>query len=164
MSNRPAVDRLIEDLLAGDPLAAVPPMPDGLDLDEVGTHGRTPLMVVAAEGLLATAEVLVRAGASARTVGQYQMTALHEAAANGHVQMVEFLLSHRAELDAKTVQGVTPLMCAAAWGYTTVVGLLLARGANSKLTDQAGSTAADIAREKNEDAAAELIEALGRSQ
>ena len=53
-------------------------------------------------------------------------------------------------------------MCAAAWGNTAVVTLLLASGADWAKTDNTGATAADMAHEKGEDKAAELIEQYAR--
>ncbi|WP_423601544.1 ankyrin repeat domain-containing protein [Roseateles sp. MS654] len=128
-----------------------------LDLNDVGIYGRTPLMASAAAGLLAAVETLVRNGASVHATGRAEMTALHEAAASGDAAIASYLLSAGANVDAKTVDGVTPLMCAAAWGNTVVVKLLLDNHADPTAADRTGATAADIAREKGEDDAADLI-------
>lgn len=134
----------------------------GVNLNEVGTHGRTPLMVAAAEGLFAAVETLVRNGASVDAAGHSRMTALHEASANGQTMVVNYLLSVGAEVDAETIDGVTPLMSAAAWGNMEVAKVLLKQGADSAKIDRYGATATDIAREKGEDAAAALIESYPR--
>ncbi|WP_257166598.1 ankyrin repeat domain-containing protein [Bradyrhizobium sp. SRS-191] len=114
MTDHSKIERLIQRILAG----ALPEQLDiesmQLDLNDLGLHGRTPLMVSAAEGLLATAEILVRSGASVHVTGHYRTTALHEAAANGQTVIANFLLSAGADVNAETAQGVTPLMCAAA--------------------------------------------------
>lgn len=133
-----------------------------LNLNEVGIHGRTPLMVAAAEGLLAVVQTLVRIGASVHATGSGQMTALHEASANGEATVANYLLSLGAEIDAETIDGSTPLMCAAAWGNLEVVKLLLEHGADRTKTDRTGATAAEAAREKGEDNTAELINSYSK--
>lgn len=133
----------------------------GIDLNAIGSHGRTPLMAAAQQGLLQVAETLVSCGASVQTAGSRQMTPLHEAAANGEARMVGYLLSQGAEIDAVTADGVTPLMCAAAWGSLDVVQILLKNGADPTKADRTGATASEIAREKGEDHSAELIESYG---
>jgi ankyrin repeat protein len=130
-----------------------------LDLDEVGTYGRTPLMVAAAAGLVDLMQVLVKSGASVGATGQAKMTALHEASANGQVAAAKYLLSLGAEVDAETKDGGTPLMCAAAWGFIESAKLLLDKCADPAKTDNRGATAVDVAREKGEDDAADFIEA-----
>ncbi|WP_246724772.1 ankyrin repeat domain-containing protein [Rhizobium leguminosarum] len=85
------------------------------------------------------------------------MTALHEASANGEAAVANYLLSLGADVNAETADGVTPLMCAAAWGNTEVAKLLLENHADLTKTDRTGAAAADIAREKGEDDAADLI-------
>jgi len=119
-------------------------------------------MVAAAEGLFAAVETLVRNGASVRATGRSQMTALHEASANGQAAIASYLLSLGAETDAETIDGVTPLMSAAAWGNIEVAKILLEKGADWTTVDRTGATATDIAREKGEDAAADMIESYSR--
>jgi len=157
MNNQLNIEHLIKSIVNGAPTVQLEAECKGLDLNEVGVHGRTPLMVAAAEGLIAAVETLVRNGASVHATGLLKMTALHEASANGKASVVNYLLSLGAEIDAETTQGVTPLMCAAAWGNLEVVKLLLEFGANSTKADCIGATAADTAREKGEDSAADLI-------
>jgi len=159
MTTQLAVDELIKDLLAEALAVPMKFQRSTLDLNAIGALGRTPLMAVAAEGLVEAVEALVRDGASSTATGEYQMTALHEAAANGHARIVEFLLSRGAAVDAQSTQGVTPLMCAAAWGNSAVISNLLESGADIGRVDQTGATAADIAREKGHTLAAEHLEA-----
>lgn len=158
MNTQPNVDHLIECIVARATTIRLETECAGLNLNEVGIHGRTPLMVAAAEGFFAAVETLVRHGASVHATGDRQMTALHEASASGKAAIATYLLSLGAEVDAETTDGVTPLMCAAAWGNNAVARTLLDNGADWKRVDRTGATAADIAREKGEDDAAALIE------
>lgn len=155
---KPTIERLIESLLASDP--SVPPDIErhGVNPNEVGIHGRTPLMVMAGEGRIEAFEILVSMGASVNSTGNRSLTALHEAAANGHPRIASRLLDLGASVDAETIDGVTPLMCSAAWGHVDVARILLANAADCSKTDTTGATAADIAREKGEDLFAEFIE------
>ncbi|WP_315706620.1 MULTISPECIES: ankyrin repeat domain-containing protein [unclassified Bradyrhizobium] len=157
MNNQSKIEQFIQRIVAGASQAELEIDSRGLDLNEVDMHGRTPLMVSAAEGLLGVAEMLVRTGASVRATGHRAMTALHEASANGEAAVVTYLLSVGAEPNAETVDGVTPLMCAAAWGNAKVAKLLLDNCADPGKTDRKGATAADIAREKGENDTADLI-------
>jgi uncharacterized protein len=162
MTYESKIEHLIESIVTGVSTVQLETECIGLDPNEVGIHGRTPLMVAAAEGNFAAVETLVRNGASVLVIGRGRMTALHEASANGQATVVNHLLSLGAEVNAETIDGVTPLMCAAAWGNTEVAQLLLENGADPTRTDRAGATAADIAYEKGEDNTAGLISSYER--
>src|SRR5688572_30724722 len=115
MNNQAKLEQLIKSIGNGASAAQLQSECDGLNLNDIGIHGRTPLMVAAAAGLLPAVETLVRSGAAVRSSGRYQMTALHEAVANDHVAVARYLLSSGADINAETVDGATPLMCAASW-------------------------------------------------
>ncbi|WP_261332666.1 ankyrin repeat domain-containing protein [Rhizobium leguminosarum] len=157
MNDQSKIEHFIERIVAGASQAQLEIESKELDLNNVGIRGRTPLMVSAAEGLLAAVETLVRNGASVHALGRGEITALHEASANGEAAVANYLLSLGADVNAETADGVTPLMCAAAWGNTEVAKLLLENHADLTKTDRTGATAADIAREKGEGGAADLI-------
>lgn len=158
MNDQAGIDHLIKSIVDGVSVEHLETECKGLNLNEVGMHGRTPLMMAAVVGSLAAVKTLVRNGASVHVTGRSRMTALHEAAVIGEARIVNYLLSHGAKIDAETVDGVTPLMSAAAFGNLEVVRLLLENGADHTKTDNRGATAADGAREKCEDDAADLID------
>jgi|HubBroStandDraft_1064217.scaffolds.fasta_scaffold851202_1 ankyrin repeat protein len=157
MNKQPNIEHLIKSIVNGASRVQLEDECKELDLNDVFIHGRTPLMVAAAEGLLTAVETFVLNGASVQATGKRQMTALHEASANGQASVVNYLLSLKAKVDAETSDGTTPLMCAAAWGNLEVARLLLENGADRTKTNHAGVTAAEIAREKGEDSTSELI-------
>jgi ankyrin repeat protein len=158
--NKSSIDLLIKNLHSSGTISASEVSSAGIDVNEVGSHGRTLLMAAASVGLSEAVDALVALGASVSAVGVQGMTALHEASANGHAHTLLLLLSLVAAVDTKTDVGVTPLMCAAAWGHVEVAKILLAHGANSKLIDDRGGTAADVAGEKGELAFVEFLDSL----
>ena len=60
---------------------------------------------------------------------------------------MRLLLKLGAELDERGLQRRTALMRAAAAGHADVVQVLLEAGANPRMRDEAGATAADLARQ-----------------
>lgn len=158
MSDQKRIDEIIDGINAGLPLIQLEVQFQSIDLNLVGTHGRTPLMAAVVNGSIPMVEALVRIGAGVQASGHRQLTALHEAAAHGEVEIVKYLISLGAVIDAVNNDGVTPLMCAAAWGNHEAVEILLKSGADWRNKDARGSTASDIAREKGEDSTADLID------
>jgi uncharacterized protein len=163
MNAQHKLEHLIQSIVAGATAIQLEAECSGLDLNEVGIHGRTPLMVAAAEGLFAAVETLVRNGASVHAIGRSHMTPLHEASANGQSVIANYLLSLGAKVNAETIDGVTPLMSAVAWGNVESAKILLENGADLTRIDCRGASAVDIAREKGEDRAADMIESYARS-
>jgi uncharacterized protein len=158
MSNAEKIEQLNQRMVQGCSAAEFAAACNDLALDEVGTRGRTLLMMAASQGLFEAVEALLQRGASLNATGYLGKTPLHEAATCGRTDMVRHLLSRGAEIDARAEADSTPLMCAAAFGEVEVVRLLLECGASPALQDRRGFTAAEGAREKGEDEAADLID------
>lgn len=152
------IDEIIDIINAELPFHQLESRFKAVNINLVGTHGRTPLMAAAVKGSILTVEALVNNGASVQMSGHRKLTALHEAAAHGEIEIVRYLVSLGAVIDEVSSDGVTPLMCAAAWGNYEIVKFLLKSGADPEGKDARCATAADIAREKGNDSTADLID------
>jgi len=84
-------------------------------------------------------------------------TALVHAAVGDAVQAAELLCRSGADLTIACVNGMTPLHHAASVGSVGVMRVLLAHGANPHAETTAGKTVMAIAREKNHEAAVQLL-------
>jgi ankyrin repeat protein len=91
--------------------------------------GNTPLMFAAREGDLASAKLLVAAGANVNDVAPYGVSATVLAAHSGNGELVEFLLQKGADPNAAGA-GYTALHAAILRGNKKAVRALLARGAD----------------------------------
>ena len=89
-------------------------------------------------------ELLLGAGADVKAKSQLDSTTpLIAAAREGHADAVALLLTAKAPLNSKTTpDGYTALMEASKAGHTGVVKQLLAAGADPKIKDRVGRTAA----------------------
>lgn len=111
--------------------------------------GVTPLMMVARQGCVEMADMLLAAGARIDARNEAGMTALHYAIGfegEDRRAIVSYLLSRHADVNAQNDDGKTPLMLAVALGHTEAVSLLLQTGADTELRDINGATAEDLAR------------------
>lgn len=111
--------------------------------DEPNAAGETPLMLAALRGQWELARALLVRGARLERPG---WTPLHYAAAGADPRLVQLLIGHGAPLDARAPNGNTPLMMAARHGSEAGAWALLQAGADPRLRNQDGLTAADFAR------------------
>lgn len=92
----------------------------------------TPLFMAAKAGYAGILDLLLTAGASAKSTNATGSTPLMLAAASGSTDAVKVLLDHGAEVNAReNTWGETPAMFAAALNRADVLKLLIARGADA---------------------------------
>lgn len=130
-----------------------------LDVNAENAVGETPLMMAAMRGELEWARRLIQRGAKVNKPGWSPM---HYAAIAPDHRMMQFMLTQGGEVGALSPNGTTPLMMAARNGDERTVDLLLARGADARLKNQAGYTAADMARSQDRDNLAARLQVLLR--
>ena len=117
----------------------------GTGVDTPAINGNTALMMAAFKGNRPAAEALIAKGAAVNRPG---WTALHYAAAAGDNAIAGLLLQRGAQVDAVSPRAsgsYTPLMMAAREGKEDTAVFLLKHGANPKLKNGEGLTAAEIA-------------------
>jgi uncharacterized protein len=126
----------------------------GTRIDATNALGETALMMAALKGHLAWAQRLVAKGAAVNRDG---WAPLHYAASGGGVDVVRWLLEQGARIDAPSPNRSTPLMMAARYGASESVDLLLARGADTRVRNDRGLSAADFARSAGRDAMSDQL-------
>ena len=118
----------------------------GIQIDATNMADETALMLAANANDLASANLLIEAGAS---VNRPKWTPLHYAASKGHTAMMRLLIENDAYVDAESPNGTTPLMMAAYYSSPNAVKLMLEEGADPLLKNQDGQTALDMALVKD---------------
>jgi len=109
-------------------------------------------------GHAALAEFLIKRGADLDAVSRNPManTPLHSAVAGRRIAAAKLLLQAGADVNARA-QGLTPLHLAAHAGHEPLVELLLAYGADAKVRDAQGQTAAALAADQGHTAVADFL-------
>jgi ankyrin repeat protein len=142
-------ERLAE-LLGEQPELATAWSPDGF----------TPLHLAAFFGGEEGARLIVDAGADLNVFSRndFQVAPIHSAAA-GRVQVAMLLVDRGADVNVRQRHGWTPLQAAAQNGHADLVDALLRAGADAAATNDAGSTAADVAEKAGHERIAERLRA-----
>jgi len=130
-----------------------------LNVDATNAAGETPLMMAALRGDLDWTKRLIARGAQVNRAG---WTPLHYAASGPEATVVALLLDRGAAIDALAPNQSTPLMLAARYGGEDAAPLLLSRGANPRLRNDRGLSAADFARGADRETLAARLDALMR--
>ena len=129
----------------------------GIQIDATNMADETALMLAANANDLASANLLIEAGAS---VNRPNWTPLHYAASKGHTAMMRLLIENDAYVDAESPNGTTPLMMAAYYSSPNAVKLMLEEGADPLLKNQDGQTALDMALVKDKKLSVQYIRAF----
>jgi uncharacterized protein len=96
--------------------------------------GYTPLFMAGKSGHAAVIDVLLKAGADAKSAAVTGLTPLMMAASSGNADAVRLLIEHGADVNAREAErGQTALVFAAAFDRPDAVKVLLAHGANPNL-------------------------------
>ena len=120
---------LIEAVKKGD-MATVRRLATKGPVDAAEVDGTTAMHWAAYGEHLESVDVLLRAGASAKSANRYGVTPLSLAALKGSAGIIERLLAAGADPNVTVEGGETPLMSAARAGRVDAVTALLARGAD----------------------------------
>jgi uncharacterized protein len=134
-------------------------------IDQANAVGETPLMMAALRGQTEWAGRLLDRGARLNGADNGERpgwTALHYAAAAPDAKTVALLLGRGARVDVRAPNGTTPLMMAAQYGPEDAVRQLLQKGADPRLKNDLGLTAADFAGKGGRDALAAQLQAAIR--
>ena len=128
-----------------------------IQIDATNMADETALMLAANANDLASANLLIEAGAS---VNRPKWTPLHYAASKGYTGMMRLLIENDAYIDAESPNGTTPLMMAAYYASPNAVKLMLEEGADPLLKNQDGQTALDMALVKDKKLSVQYIRAF----
>lgn len=121
-------------------------------------HGLLPLIL---ESYRAELDIPEGVAMTPTTRDEFGVTPLHAAARLGEIEHVKAFLGAGAPVNLRGEEGATPLHDAAGYGWVEVVKALLEAGADAGLVDEDGFTPAEIARQMEQEAAAEVIEGWG---
>ncbi|HEY9127066.1 MAG TPA: ankyrin repeat domain-containing protein [Acidobacteriaceae bacterium] len=136
-------------------------------LREPSPDGWTLLHLASAFGSPATVQILLARGADVRACSNnaQRNEPLHAALAlSRDPETIRLLLDAGALPDARQTGGFTPIFSAAAANRRDLCELLLARGANCRLANDLGQTAAGYARERSHTELADWLESQPDSQ
>jgi hypothetical protein len=114
----------------------------GMDVNSIGFHNCTALMLAAGHGFLHIVRLLLKDGADTE-IAPSQGTPLHAAASKGHLEVVKALVTHGANVNAVDRFGCTPAIDAARLNHVETVSFLLAQGTDPGVKSREGFTAAE---------------------
>lgn len=138
----------------------------GADVNQADAIHDTPYLVAGAEGRLEILRMTLRNGADVRSVNRYRGTALIPAAEHGHVEVVRELLKAGVDPNHVNRLGWTALHEAIVLSdggpaHQQVVRDLIKGGADVNLPDGQGTRPLSLARQRNQQATAAILEQAG---
>lgn len=127
----------------------------GADVNAYEGRGFTPLILAAYNGQAAAVEALLEAGADPCKADRGQgNTALMGVAFKGDDRIAALLLKQKCDVNARNRAGQTALMMASLFNRTQQVAMLLKAGADPRVLDASGRSAASVAASQGNDAVA----------
>ncbi|MFD1771019.1 ankyrin repeat domain-containing protein [Sphingobacterium suaedae] len=128
-------------------------------IDELSTHGFTPLGIATHFGQESVVRTLLAKRADPNVCSQngYHVYPLHTAVTGRYDQISKMLVEAGAEVNVVQNAQITPLHIAAQQGNIDMIILLLENGANIALKTDQGLTASDLALEKGFREIAEIL-------
>jgi len=132
----------------------------GADMSETNDSGEGVLScALRARCDFETIMLLVESGADIFDFDDEGVSVFDMAITYDNVEMVNFLLSKGLDINATSRRsGFTSLMAAACYGRIEIAKILIEQGANQKLKDSKGFTAADFARKMHKKSILELLD------
>jgi len=134
---------------------------NGVNPDERGDFGTTPLIRAAYRGSTDLVRLLLQSGANPNVADIGGATPLHVASREGHEAVVDMLLQYGASVNAADNEGNTPLMRASAKGNTTIVAVLISNGGKVNDTNDVGESALLYAAEADDYDSVDMLLAQG---
>jgi ankyrin repeat protein len=133
----------------------------GADIEGYNPQGHTPLILASYHGHATTTATLITAGASVDSVDRDRgNTPLMGCAFKGYPEIAAMLLANGADVNQRNSADQTAIMLAAMFARDDIVDLLLDAGADPRLVDAAGNTAASVAAAQNNLQMADRLAAL----
>ena len=122
-----------------------------VDLNTKDKDENTPLLLCVKRGDIASAKLLIAAGADENAKNEGGATPLHIAASgNENPDVIATLIKAGADVNAKTGYGETPLHCAASNNENPdVIATLIKAGADVNAKNEYGATPLDVSRSFN---------------
>ncbi|PRD48671.1 ankyrin repeat domain-containing protein [Sphingobacterium haloxyli] len=128
-------------------------------IDEVSTHGFTPLGIATHFGQEKVVRTLLAKGADPNICSQngYNVHPLHTALTGGYDQISKMLIEAGANVNVVQHARITPLHIAAQQGNIDMIIILLENGSDVSVKTEMGMTASDLALEKGHKELAEIL-------
>jgi ankyrin repeat protein len=146
---------------------------NGIDINAIGSNGKTALMYAAANGHTSMIKALIQAGANLdilsdeEIAGESKTALMYVAssyfATNRH-EVIKVLVAEGANINLKGQYGLTALMWAAICNYINAVEALIEAGADLNIRDNDGNTAIMYAKARQFDTLLNLLKQAGVSE